>query len=102
MSPVFIVIVIAILGFVVIGRTLARTGDAPAEWKYFKPYSLTWLSSVVPGLIGLAIALEPLHGFHELAASMKLLVGSVQPSQLIWTSLVGIGLVGRLPGAGNA
>jgi hypothetical protein len=71
-----------------------RTGHLP-EWKYFKPYSVTWWIAAAPGVAGIIIAGEPLHGWHELAVTLANTTGGADPSLLIYGSAGGIGLTGR-------
>lgn len=63
--------------------------------KYWKPASLTWLSSVVPLLCGLFMAFEPVHGLTDLAAAIKNATGMSAPV-LINVGLAGIGLRGAI------
>ena len=72
----------------------ANHGTLP-EWKYFKPFSMTWWVAVVPGVVGILISGEPLHGWADLATSLSQATGNANPSLLIYGSLGGIGLTGR-------
>lgn len=63
--------------------------------KYFKPKSLTWLSSVVPLLIGLFMAFEPVHGLVDVAEALRNATGMKAPV-LINLGLAGIGLRGAI------
>ena len=62
--------------------------------KYWKPASLTWLSSVVPLGMGIFIATEPVHGLASWTQAVSTMAGDVSPYLLINMGLVGIGLRG--------
>lgn len=62
--------------------------------KYWKPTSLTWLSSVAPLGMGVFIAMEPVHGLSEWVQAVSAMAGDVSPYLLINMGLVGIGLRG--------
>ena len=63
--------------------------------KYFKPTSLTWWSAVVPLLIGLIMATEPMHGLGDVVDSLRNATGMAAPA-LINIGLAGIGLRGAI------
>ena len=63
--------------------------------KYFKPQSLTWWASVSPLIMGLFIALEPLHGMASAAMSITNATGMTAPV-LINAGLMGIGIRGAI------
>lgn len=71
-----------------------RTGNLP-EWKYFKPYSVSWWMAVIPGVVGILISGEPLTGWTELVDTLQTASGGADPQMLIYGSAAGIGLVGR-------
>lgn len=62
--------------------------------KYWKPTSLTWLSSVAPIGLGAFVATEPLHGLTAWVQSVNAMTGDMHPYVLINAGLVGIGLRG--------
>ncbi len=64
--------------------------------KYFKPGSLTWWASVAPLVAGLILATEPLHGWTDIAQTLRNITGDMAPSILINAGLAGIGLRGAL------
>ena len=64
--------------------------------KYLKPYSLTWISSVVPLIAGVFVATEPLHGLAAWVQSVNAMTGDMHPAVLINLGLVGIGLRGAV------
>lgn len=88
-----------IIGFIVAaaiaGRVYRKAYGHVPEWKYFKPYSVTWWAAAVPGVIGILISGEPLHGWAELTTTLSQATGGADPSLLIYGSLGGIGLTGR-------
>jgi len=63
--------------------------------KYFKPRSVTWWSSVVPLVIGLIIAVDPLHPWGAITTTMTNLT-DIPSYMLINGGLFGIGLRGAL------
>lgn len=63
--------------------------------KYFKPKSLTWWASVVPLVIGLFMAFEPVHGLTDLVQAARNATGMTAPT-LINIGLAGIGLRGAI------
>lgn len=63
--------------------------------KYFKPKSLTWWASVVPLVLGLFMAFEPLHGLSDLVQAVRNATGMTAPV-LVNTGLAGIGLRGAI------
>ena len=63
--------------------------------KYFKPKSLTWWASVVPLILGLFMAFEPLHGWSDLVQAARNATGATAPV-LINAGLAGIGLRGAV------
>lgn len=65
--------------------------------KYWKPGSLTWLSSVAPLGLGVFVAAEPLHGLADWVAAVNGMTGDVHPAVLINLGLAGIGLRGAMP-----
>ncbi len=66
------------------------------EGKYFKPMSLTWWAAVVPGLAGVFLAMEPLHGLTQWVAVVNSMTGNASPPVLINAALFGIGLRGAM------
>ena len=60
--------------------------------KYIIPTSLTWWVSLIPLIVGIAIASAPLHGLHDLAAVLDNMTGNVGAYVLINSGLAGIGL----------
>lgn len=62
--------------------------------KYWKPGSLTWLSSVTPLAIGVFMATEPVHGLTTWVQAVSAMTGDASPYFLINLGLVGIGLRG--------
>lgn len=64
--------------------------------KYIKPKSLTWWMSMVPLVLGLALALEPLHGNAALAQAVSNMTGGAAPFILINAGLAGIGVRGAI------
>lgn len=64
--------------------------------KYLKPRSLTWWASVVPVVVGIILATEPLHQLIALGETLRNFTGDVPPSMLINAGLAGIGLRGAI------
>ena len=64
--------------------------------KYWKPHSLTWLSSFVPLIAGIFVATEPLHGLAAWVQAVNAMTGDMHPAVLINLGLVGIGLRGAV------
>lgn len=64
--------------------------------KYWKPTSLTWLASVTPLVIGIFMALEPVHGLSQWVQAAGAMTGDMPPYALINMGLVGIGLRGAV------
>jgi hypothetical protein len=60
--------------------------------KYFKPNSLTWWASMVPLLLGVLAAAEPLHGMSGLGDTISNMTGGASPYVLINAGLIGIGV----------
>ena len=60
--------------------------------KYVKLKSLTWWSAVVPGIAGLVVASEPIHGAASIVQTIDGMTGGVPAAVLINGALVGIGL----------
>lgn len=63
--------------------------------KYVKPTSLSWLVFMVPLIGGVVLASEPLHGWAEIAQSIRN-ASDMSPAALILTGLGGIGLRGAI------
>ncbi|MCP3947350.1 hypothetical protein [Herbaspirillum sp.] len=63
--------------------------------KYFKPRSLTWWTSLAPILVGVFMALEPVHGMTAAVAFLYNATGVTAPV-LINAGLVGIGVRGAM------
>ena len=91
-----IYVIVFIIAMALVGRYLRVYHGRVPEWKYVKPYSMTWWVAVIPGVVGIIISGEPLHGWGELATSLSQVTGGVPPSTLIYGSLGGIGLTGRM------
>ena len=90
------------VAMLVIGKVYKYiTGTLP-EWKYFKPYSLTWWSVVTPGAVGILISGEPLHGWELLAAQAAETVENIAPGTtpeaMIGFTTLGLGVTGRMTG----
>jgi hypothetical protein len=64
--------------------------------KYVKPGSLTWWASAAPLAAGIILATEPLHGWFEIAQTLRNFSGEVPPAMLINAGLLGIGLRGAI------
>ncbi len=64
--------------------------------RYFKPKSLTWWASCAPLVAGVILATEPLHGWFEMAQTMRNMTGDVPSAMLINAGLAGIGIRGAL------
>lgn len=91
----------AIVLFVVAGHIYkSRYGYLP-EWKYFKPFSMSWWVSMVPALVGMVILGEPVGGWTELADAARLAAQGQDPSQLVIYSAGLIGLVDRITPTGR-
>lgn len=73
----------------------AQTGHLP-EWKYFKPFSMTWWASMVPGIVGMVILGEPVTGWTEFADMARAASQGQDPSQLVVYSAGLIGLIDRI------
>ena len=71
------------------------------DFKYFKPFSVTWLASAAPLIAGTFQALTPVHGMTELNESISIATGGVAPAVLINLGLFGVGLRGS-PGVSGA
>ncbi|MCT4608647.1 MAG: hypothetical protein N4A70_05520 [Pelagimonas sp.] len=64
--------------------------------KYFKPGSLTWWASVAPLVAGCVLATEPLHGWGNIAQTLRNFAGDVPPAVMINAGLAGIGIRGAM------
>lgn len=64
--------------------------------KYVKPKSLTWWASLVPLVMGLILAFEPVHGWASVVAVIDGLTGGAAPAVLINAGLIGIGIRGAI------
>lgn len=60
--------------------------------KYFKPHSLTFWASFLPVVMGLFVALQPLHGMAEWVEVVNSITGGADPYVLINAGIAGIGL----------
>ena len=64
--------------------------------KYFKPQSLTWWASFVPLLLGVFMAMGPVHGAYDWIAVIRDMTGGMTSYALINVGIAGIGLRGAL------
>ncbi|MBB95567.1 MAG: hypothetical protein CML68_13380 [Rhodobacteraceae bacterium] len=64
--------------------------------KYIKPKSLTWWSALVPLVMGVVLATEPLHGWAGAVTVIQNLTGGATAAVLINAGLAGIGLRGAM------
>ncbi|PPB81748.1 hypothetical protein LV82_00963 [Albidovulum inexpectatum] len=64
--------------------------------RYFKPWSLTWIASVMPLAAGLFLAFEPVHHLDDWARAISAAFGDASPYVLINAGLAGIGLRGAI------
>lgn len=64
--------------------------------RYFKPKSVTWWSSLVPIILGLIVAFEPLFPNPILSEIVFNLTGGISPAMLINMGLVGVGIRGAI------
>ena len=64
--------------------------------KYFKPNSMTWWAAIVPLVVGLVVASEPIHGLAAVVQTIDSATGHVSPAILINAGLVGIGFRGAM------
>ena len=78
-----------------VGRVYKKANGYLPRWKYFQPYSLTWWTTLIPGVLGILISGEPLHGWADLTQSLVSVTGSIDPQILVATSAAGLGLTGK-------
>ena len=95
MSLFVFVLLVLVVVFPLIGSVMRKNGKTPPEWKYLKPFSMTWWVGAIPAFLGSVIAADPLHGFVEWTATFNTMVGGTEPSVLIGMGLGAVGLRGK-------
>ena len=88
-------VILVPLCFIIAGQMHKRWGGELLEFKYFKPFTLTWWVGAVPLIAGLIVGLEPLHQYGELVQSINNVSGNLEPSIMVTSGLAAIGLRGK-------
>jgi len=86
---------IIVIGMPTLGSIMRSHGVTPPEWRYFKPFSMTWWVGAIPAAVGAFIAGEPVHGFAAWADAFTTMTGGTDPGTLIMAGLGAIGLRGK-------